>query len=188
MKTSCARREDRAPATGAPSHKLPAHAHDARRPDVSIHLTIAEREELREWARRRTASHRTVVRCRIVLLRAEGLSATAAAAQIRVSPATVRLWSRRFASGGIAALMNEAAGRGRPAGHARALESAVLQSTCAAASAGRFSVRRVARSVEVSPATVWRIWKRYGISRSASIEYIEARTRQHISETQERGR
>ena len=106
------------------------------------------------------------------------------ASQLRVSPTTVRLWWRRFEQGGLAALTSDAPGRGRRPGSSPDIELAVLRATqsCPAES---FSLRAVARRAQVSPTTIWRIWKRNAIGRDSPMEFVEVRIRQLISETGE---
>lgn len=48
-----------------------------------------------------------------MLLALDGMPAAGIAAQVGVSQPTVRLWLRRFASGGAVALEHDAPGRGR---------------------------------------------------------------------------
>jgi transposase len=148
---------------------------------VAVRLSGAEREQLQKWARSRTVSHRIVIRCRIVLLKSRGLSVNAIAAYLRVSPTTVRLWCKRFERHGVAALIREAPGGGRPLGRSREAELAVLRATRACAPA--LSVRRVAAHANTCAATVWRVWRRHTIARGASVDSIDAKVRQGISET-----
>ena len=142
----------------------------------------AERDQLQQWARRRTSPYRLVVRSRIVLLASEGLPVAAIAAKLQVAAATVRLWRKRFAIGGLAALVSEAPGRGRRSGIPRVIVVAVLEATCKLASR-RLTVRGVAVQAGTSASTVWRVWRRYALEPDSSRDSVEAILSQVISET-----
>jgi transposase-like protein len=99
---------------------------------------------------------RVVTRSRIVLLLSENRSVASVAAALGVAPSTVRLWRRRFLESGPQGLQKEAAGRGRKP----VLAPAVREALRADADVGSIvSVRRHARELGVSPATVSR-WRR----------------------------
>jgi hypothetical protein len=76
--------------------------------DIEPYRAVLER-----WARSHTAPQRLVLRSRIVLLRAGGLSARDVADALAVSRNTVDLWCRRFATEGADALTRDRPGRGR---------------------------------------------------------------------------
>jgi transposase len=57
-----------------------------------------------------------VLRSRIVLLLADGMSSRAAARALGVSRHTVDLWRKRFEDGGCQALVSDKPGRGRKRG------------------------------------------------------------------------
>lgn len=77
----------------------------------ALKLSAAERAQLEAWVAGSSASRRLVIRCCIVLRASGGLSVTAIAGQLRVSRGTVRLWCRRFESGGPAALADARSNR-----------------------------------------------------------------------------
>jgi hypothetical protein len=76
-------------------------------------IETRDRVTLDRWARTRTAPQRVVLRSRIVLLLADGLSAREAARHLRISRHTVDLWRGRFLAGGCDALLRDRPGRGR---------------------------------------------------------------------------
>jgi DNA-directed RNA polymerase specialized sigma24 family protein len=82
------------------------------RPGVLL-LTADDRRLLERWIRARTTPQRVVLRSRIVLTVAEGISSREAARRLGVSRHTVDLWRARFLEGGCAALARDKAGRGR---------------------------------------------------------------------------
>jgi transposase len=76
-------------------------------------LEADDRAYLERWSRMKTELQRTVLRCRIVLLLADGFSAREVARQVGVSRHTVALWRRRFLEEGRDALRRDRPGRGR---------------------------------------------------------------------------
>jgi transposase len=61
-----------------------------------IELTRAEREELEERARRYTSPYRDVVRAKLVLLAAQGVSNDVIAARLDLQRQVVSKWRKRF--------------------------------------------------------------------------------------------
>jgi transposase len=145
-------------------------------------LTAGERLELERWSRQRSSPHGLVVRSRIVLLVSEGISTAAVAATLCVAPATVRLWTGRFAEGRLPALLNEAPGRGRRSGQSSAATAAVLETTRLFANQSR-TVRQVAALADTSPSTVWRIWRRFGLAPQSSVGAVDAAIAKVLAET-----
>ena len=145
-------------------------------------ISSAERATLLQWARRRTSPHRLVIRSRIVLLAAEGVSPAGIAAKLQVAPATVRLWKQRFTDGGLAAIATEAPGRGRRSGTSLSVTVAVLEATRRAAR-HQATVRHVAAKAGTSPSSVWRIWRRHAVGPDSSSDSIERVLGKVISET-----
>lgn len=79
----------------------------------TIDLSRAERENLEARARRYTSPYREVVRARIVLYAAEGLSNDTIAARLDTPRQVVSKWRKRFFQQRLAGLEDEARG-GRP--------------------------------------------------------------------------
>ena len=159
-------------------------AQEARKKTALIALTEQERYQLEIWARSRTSSHRLVVRSRILLLASSQLSAVEIAARLHVARGTVQLWMKRFNSGGVAAILRDAPGRGRRKGTSGRCDLAVLRATHDALGVGeRPTVRRIAKRVGVSAATVWRVWGRCAIDTRGDVRTMLGRVRQLISET-----
>ena len=121
-------------------------------------MTLApdERTQLLRWARSRTQPSRLVLRSRMVLLAADGTGPTGVAATLGVTPATVRLWCRRFREGGIASLLRDAPGRGRKPALSLAERETLRE---ASTQRSTVSVRQLARELGVSAATISR-WRR----------------------------
>ena len=135
-----------------PNHPVPALA-----------LTDGQRDMLTTWSRSRALPQRQVLRARIVLLAAEGVSNTSIAARLGCSDPTVRLWRARFAAAGIAGLEEDAPGRGRPATYDERMVAKVISTTLGTPPRGEthWSCRAVAESVGVSRSTVLRIWQEH---------------------------
>jgi len=76
-------------------------------------MTPGERATLERWVRSGTTPQRTVMRSRIVLMLAEGLSAREVARRLGVNRHTVVLWDERFVKEGCDALTRDKPGRGR---------------------------------------------------------------------------
>jgi transposase len=76
-----------------------------------LELTVAQRVQLENGFRKGT-SHCFRMRCRAVLLKAEGLSSAKAGKQTEMSLVSMNAWVKRFLSEGIAGLQTRP-GRGR---------------------------------------------------------------------------
>ena len=179
-------RHDRKKKKKGPSKADKSGVATVRKPDqlgAFQQIASPERATLQQWARRRTSPHRLVIRSRIVLLAAEGVSPAGIAAKLQISPATVRLWKQRFTGGGLAAIAAEAPGRGRRAGTPLAVTVAVLEATRRIAR-HQATVRHVATKAGTSPSTVWRIWRRHAVGPASSSDSIERVLRKVISETE----
>jgi transposase len=79
-----------------------------------IELTKQEREELAARARRYTAPYRDVIRAKIVLLAADGLSNEVIASRLDTPRQIVSKWRKRFRQGRLPGLEERPRG-GRPA-------------------------------------------------------------------------
>jgi hypothetical protein len=147
-------------------------------------MSDVERAQLLEWTRSRTIAHRVVVRSWIVLMAADGLTTREIADRMRISTATVRLWCRRFALSGVAALARDRPGRGRTPGRSGAVVLAILRAMRDRNRADKpSSTRSVARAAGTSAATVWRVWKQCDVGPSSTAAEIDRAIAQAISET-----
>jgi transposase len=77
------------------------------RPTVEVVLSDGERETLDRWARRPKSAQALALRCRIVLLCADGATNTEVVQRLGVSHPTVSKWRRRFAELGLDGLADE---------------------------------------------------------------------------------
>ncbi|HET9254179.1 MAG TPA: helix-turn-helix domain-containing protein [Pseudonocardiaceae bacterium] len=131
-------------------------------------LTLHEGDHGRLEALARSASARPslVQRARIVLMAGEGLSNTEIARRTGATRPTVINWRKRYAAGGISAL-GDLPRSGRPA---VVDELEVVATTLADGGrppahlgADQWSSRLLAQHLDISYATVSRIWRKWGI-------------------------
>jgi transposase len=116
--------------------------------------------ELRRRSRGSAVSRRDRERAAIILLRLEGLGVEAVAARLSTTPKRVSLWSRRFASSGLAGL-NDHPGRGRkPSIPAATVARVVTEVTRPPAGQTRWSIRAMGGHAGISASSVQRIWSR----------------------------
>ena len=105
------------------------------------------------------------MRAGIVLMAAGGTSNNRISKDVGVTRTTVILWRRRFEDGGPGALVRIAPGRGRkpsiPTEKVRRIIDATLHTLPPGAT--HWSCRTMAKAQEVSPTTVYRIWKAHGL-------------------------
>jgi len=124
-----------------------------------LHVSESDRHLLISWIRAGTTPQRVAQRARIVLLAGEGCSSREIARRLGVSAHTVRLWRRRFGTGGPPALQRDAPGRGRKVSltadvHARM--RALLETP---PPSRRWTVRALATAIGISRASVHRMLK-----------------------------
>lgn len=81
----------------------------------SIELTKADRDYLELQTRARTIQAQTVIRARIILLRADGISIEEIADKVGINRKSVMLCLRKYKEGGIENALFDAPGRGRNA-------------------------------------------------------------------------
>jgi transposase len=134
--------------------------------DVSrccVEVGKADRVALEAWLRSQSMPRALATRARIVLGSAEGDSIRELAQRLGVTQRTVCLWRTRYRQQGIAGLKTKArSGRRRQVTPAQ--ERAVVAATMRPPkTATHWSARRLAKEVGLSPATVHRIWQKYGL-------------------------
>jgi transposase len=108
-----------------------------------------------------------VERARIVLASADGISGFAIAEQLGVSRPTVSRWLNRYDEVGLAGLVRDRPGRGRPARLTPEFEAEVVRRTLETKPAPEvsthWSTRLMAQEFGVSQTTIWRIWRAHGL-------------------------
>ena len=128
-----------------------------------VGVSGADRAELEQWLRAQSIPQALATRARIVLGSAAGESVRALARRLGVTQTTVCLWRRRYCEAGLGGLRTLPRA-GRPRRITAAKEQAVISATLRKPKAAtHWSARRLAKEVGLSPATVHRIWQKYGL-------------------------
>lgn len=128
-----------------------------------VDVSGPDRAELEQWLRAQSIPQALATRARIVLGSAAGESVRALARRLGLTQTTVCLWRRRYREAGLAGLRTLPRA-GRPRRITAAKEQAVISATLRKPHAAtHWSARRLAREVGLSPATVHRIWQKYGL-------------------------
>ena len=132
---------------------------------LPVVLSAEQRVVLEAQARARRASARSVERARIVLLAAAGLQNQDIAAQLQIMPATVARWRRRFLTGGVEALAQDAPRPGRPRTITDAQTRRVVRKTTQQTppNATHWRTRTMAAAAGISERSVRRIWRQHGL-------------------------
>ena len=131
-----------------------------------LDLTVEDRKTLEAWVSAGTTEQRLVVRARIILGLADGATNREVAEALGVRTATVSKWRVRFVAEGPAAL-HDTPRSGKPATYTRETERRVLARIDETPPDGydHWNGPLIAAALgDVSPAQVWRILRRYGIS------------------------
>ena len=126
-------------------------------------LTDSQRKQLQAISRHRSTPRGISLRLNIILGAAEGAANHVLARNLSTSLPTVLLWRRRYESDGLTGVMEDRHRSGRPKQIAPAKEAAIVEATMKTTpkDATHWSVRAMAASQKVSPATVQRIWKKH---------------------------
>lgn len=130
-----------------------------------VFLSIEDRQLLEKLARGRLAPARLVERAKIVLRAADGLQNKEIAAELRVNRRTVARWRNRFVRRGLAGIKKDASRPGRYPSIPSSVVDEIVRKTTQETPAGgtHWSTRTMAKEMDVSEATVRRIWKRHGL-------------------------
>jgi len=130
-----------------------------------IELNLEQKEALEQCARSRSRSVRVVERARIVLLAAAGKQDKEIAAELGITAHKVARWRNRFLDLGLAGLEKDAPRTGRPPSISAAKVRRVIHKTTQEkpANATHWSTRTMAAAVDLSEATVRRIWHKHGL-------------------------
>ncbi len=135
--------------------------------DSAPRLTISLEQAgtLRRWVRAHHTPQHVVMRCRIILMAAEGLSNNQIAKHLGVSRPTVILWRERFAQAGPPGLTEVRKGRGRRPSISPKKVQQIVEATLHTKpkEATHWSCRTMAQQHGVSAATVQRIWEAHGL-------------------------
>jgi transposase len=127
-------------------------------------LSETERRTLENWAKRRRTAQGLALRARIFLACADGGPNIAVAARLGVSRGTVTKWRARFLARRLAGLGDEPRpGVPRTISDAQVEEVVVRTLEEVPEGATHWSKRELARRTGISPASVHRIWRAFGL-------------------------
>jgi transposase len=126
-----------------------------------IMLTDEERNILTQWSRGRRTPTRLVLRAKIVLLAASGMQNKQIAPQVKTDRFTVARWRSRFAQERLAGIEKDAPRSGRKATRRNQVTARIIERTTQTrpANATHWSVRTLAKELNVSESMVHRVWK-----------------------------
>jgi transposase len=132
-------------------------------PAPKLVLTDPERRQLQAISRNRNTPRGIALRVNILLGAADGTANHMLARNLSTSLPTVLLWRRRYESDGLAGVIEDRHRSGRPKQIAPEKETAIVEATIKTTpkDATHWSVRTMAASQKISPATVQRIWKKH---------------------------
>ncbi len=130
-----------------------------------LEMSAAQRQTLEAWVRAKTSPQRTVLRARICLMAADGVSNNAIARALKTTRPTVIHWRRRFATQGAAGLAEDAphgaSPQALPTDKVKALVEATLHTK--PNDATHWSTRSMAKAQGLSKSSVQRIWDAHGL-------------------------
>jgi transposase len=130
-----------------------------------LSMTDGQREVLETLVRSQKAQVRQVVRARVLLLAAQGVSNVEIAQRCDVSRPTVLAWRQQFKADGLTRFGQVAKGRGRKASIPAEKVAQIVELTLHHKPEGEthWSCRSMAAKVGVSSASVQRIWSELGL-------------------------
>ena len=134
------------------------------RPKQPIVLCEEDRQQLAALARSRSLPHGLVRRAQLVLMAGEGLSNTAIAKRLHLSQQSVCLWRKRYLQHGLQGLHEELKS-GRPRSVSDEMVADLVRKTLKSApkEGTHWTIRSIAREMQLSRPTVHRIWSAFGL-------------------------
>ena len=134
------------------------------RPMAALMVTADERVQLESLAHRARSAPHLARRARIILACAAGHQSQVVATRLRVAPATVWKWRKRFVRERIAGLYDEPR-PGAPRRISDAQVEAVIVRTLEATPRGatHWSTREMARASGLGHTTIAQIWRAFGL-------------------------
>ena len=130
-----------------------------------INTSDKDREQLNQVVRNGNTPQKVALRARIVLLSADGISTGEIMHQLGTTIPTITRWRHRYETEGVPGLLKD---RSRP-GRKRRIEDAKIREVVERtlqdkpSNATHWSTRTLAVVVELSPASIQRIWKAHGL-------------------------
>jgi putative transposase len=132
-------------------------------PASRLEISSSDWKQLVSLSRQRSIPRGILLRVKIILGAAEGQANHLLARELATTITTVLLWRKRYETEGLAALFSDRPRSGRPKRISPDKEAAIVEATIKTTpkDATHWSVRAMAASQKVSPATVLRIWKQH---------------------------
>ena len=129
-----------------------------------IALAPPERRELERRARSRTLEAEDCKRAKLILLVAKGDSFSQICRRLDCTDRYISVWKRRFQQGRLSGLDSRYRGSQRRVRTAET-EAKILEATRKGPTDGttHWSSYRLAKHLGISPASVYRVWRQYGI-------------------------
>jgi len=130
-----------------------------------IVLTDDEQKTLQRWSRGRSIPVRLMARSRIVLLAASGQRNRDIASAVGTDEQTVGRWRKRFAERRLAGIEKDAPRTGRKPTRRDQVARLIVERTTQTvpANATHWSVRTLAKELDVSESMVQRVWRANGL-------------------------
>ena len=130
-----------------------------------LKISREERDVLRNLLGAGSTPQRVAFRARIILTAANGVSNNQAAQELQTSRPTILRWRKRFEDLGVEGLLQDAPRPGRKKSVGRSKEREIVRATLyrKPKDATHWSVRSLGKAQGVSPATVYRIWRKHGL-------------------------
>lgn len=130
-----------------------------------IKLTREEREELREMSMSRSLPAGDVIKARMVLMLAAGRSYADIQERLQSTAPTISRWKKRFLDNRVSGLIEARHAGQMPTVITPRLQARVLEATRRKPKDGstHWSVRKLARELDISKDAVHRIWRKAGI-------------------------
>lgn len=130
----------------------------------AVLIPETDRETLLKWSRGQAVEARLVERAKVVLLAAEGKQDVEIADEMDITRDKARRWRGRYIDGGLKAIEADAPRSGRPRELPKQLEAKIVQATTNPPKhVTHWSVRRLAKHLDVPQATVQRVWQRHDL-------------------------
>jgi transposase len=135
------------------------------RTSKTVALADGDSEELQRLVSARNTPQKCVLRAKIVLLSADGVSTSSIERQLQTSVPTITRWRERYQTAGVAGLLRDASRPGRKKRMSAGLIAEVVRRTVQEKpeDATHWSSRRLAKAMGISAASVQRIWKQHGL-------------------------
>ena len=130
-----------------------------------IELTDDEQKTVQRWSRGRSIAVRLMMRSKIVLLAASGEMNRDIAAALGTDEQTVGRWRKRFAERRLAGIEKDAPRSGRKPTRRNEVARLIVERTTQTvpANATHWSVRTLAKELDVSESMVQRVWRANGL-------------------------